>query len=112
MRALQDRGAIEPEMAEQVDERLQPLGPIGLDIEPLVIEKSGPGAQAGAPFSHVARYDVGCSVTRIAKRAGQIAARMIENVAAAPVDEFQHSKHGEADTKAVFDRLVDILGAR
>ena len=35
---------------------------------------------------------------------------MIENVAAAPVDELQQAKHGEAKAETVFRRLVDVLG--
>src|ERR1043166_8613957 len=51
---LKHRRPVQPEVAEQFDERLQPLAPVGLDIEPFVVEETRPGAQTGSPFRHVA----------------------------------------------------------
>ena len=45
------RRPVQPEMPEQLDERLQPLAPIGLDIEPFVVEKARAVAQADAALA-------------------------------------------------------------
>ena len=98
-------------MPEQLDERLQPLAPIRLHIEPFVIQEPRAVAQAAPPFRHVALDDLRRGVALAAERVLHVTARVIENVAAAPVDELEHAERREADAEAVLDRLVDILGA-
>ena len=93
------------------DKRLQPFASIRLDIEPLVIEETRPSRSPRRPSRHVALDDLRRGVALAAERAGEIAARVIEDVAAAPVDEFQHAENGETEAEAVLDRLVDVLGA-
>ena len=98
-------------MPEHVDQRRQALFAIGVDIEAGIIEEARAGAQADAAVAHVARNHLGRAIAVAAERALEIAARVIENVAAAPVDEFQQAQHRVAEAEAVADRLVDILGA-
>src|SRR5690349_3017987 len=110
-RALQHRRPVEPKVPEQIDERLQPLAAIGFDIKPLVIEKARAVAQTSAPLGHVALDDVRRSIPLIPERAGEVAAGVVENIAAAPVDEFEQAEHREAKAESIFYRLVDILRA-
>src|ERR1700681_5053883 len=76
-----------------------------------MVEETGAGAQTDAAFAHIARDDLGRAIAVAAKRALEITAGIIKNVAAAPVDEFQKTEHRIAEPKAVADRLVDILRA-
>ena len=101
----------EPKVPEHVDQRRQALLAIGIDIEAGIIEEAGAGAQADAALAHVARDHVRRAITVAAERAFEIAAGVIEDIAAAPVDEFQQTQHGIAKAEAVADRLVDIFGA-
>src|SRR5436190_1080331 len=100
----QHRRPRKTERAEQADERRQALAPIGLDVEVGVVEKALAAAQADAVLAHVALDDRGRRIALAGKRLGQVAAGVIENVAAAPVDELQHAEHGEAEAETVFDR--------
>ena len=47
---------------------------------------------------------------RVAHRRRERAARVIENVAAAVVDEFENAHGGIAEAQAVARRLVDVFG--
>src|SRR5437763_7810994 len=78
MRSLEHRRPVQPEMPEQLDKRLQPLAPISFDIESLVIEEASAVAQAAAALRHVALDDLRRGVTLAAKRAAEIAARVIK----------------------------------
>ena len=104
-------GLRQPEMPEQVDHRREALLAVGIDIEAGIIEEAGTGPHADAAVAHVARDHLRRAVAVAAKRAFEIAAGVIENVAAAPVDELQQAQHRVAETKAVADRLVDVLRA-
>src|SRR5437762_3771488 len=106
--ASEHRRSVQTEMSEQFDERLQPFAPIRLDIDSIIVEKARTIAQSAASFRHVALNDFRRGIALIAQRTGEIAARIIKNVAAAPVDEFQHAEHREAKAEAVTDRLVDV----
>src|SRR4051812_15961441 len=97
----QHRRPVQPEVLEQIGEGLQPLAAVRLHIEPFVIQKPRAIAQTAAAL-HVALDDLRRGVALAAERAGQIAARVIENVAAAEVDEFEHAERREADAEAVF----------
>ena len=109
--AVEHRRPRQPEMPEHVDQRRQALLAIGIDVEAGIIEEAGAGAQADAALTHVARDHLGRAIAVAAERAFEIAAGVIQNIAAAPVDEFQQAQHRVAETEAVADRLVDILGA-
>src|SRR5882672_526200 len=98
-------------MSEQVDKRLQPLAAIGFDIKPVVIEKPCAIAQTPASLGHVALDDVRRRVALMAERAGKVAAGVIKNVAAAPVDEFEQAEHREAKAESILYGLVDVLRA-
>ena len=98
-------------MPEQIDQRREPLLAIGIDVEAGIIEEAGAGAQADAALVHVARDHLRRAIAVAAQRAFEIAAGVIEDVAAAPVDEFQQAEHRIAEAEAVSDRLVDVLGA-
>ena len=63
------------------------------------------------PLAHIARDDIRRAVAIAAERAFEIAAGIVENVAAAPVDELEEAQHRVAKAEAVADRLVDVLGA-
>ena len=99
------------EMPEQFDHRREALLAMGIDIEAGIIEEAGAGAHADAALLHVARDHLGRTVAVAAKGALEIAAGVIENIAAAPIDELQKAQHRVAEAEAVPDRLVDILGA-
>src|ERR1043165_851696 len=107
-----NRRSCQPEMSEQCHKRLQPFAAIGLDIKPLVIEKPRAIAQPAPSPRHVTLDDLRRGVALSSECLPHIAARVIENVAAAPVDELEHAKRREADAEAVLDRLVDVLRAR
>ena len=109
--SVQHRRPRQAKMPEHVDQRREALLAIGIDVEAGIIEEAGAGAQADAALAHVARDHVGRAIAVAAERAFEIAAGVIEDVAAAPVDEFQQAQHRVAKAKAVADRLVDILGA-
>src|SRR5258708_12462313 len=83
---------------------------MGVEVEVRVVEKALPGSEADAALPHVALDDLGGGVALAAERLREIAAGIVENVAAAPVDELEHPEHGEAEAEAVLDRLVDFLG--
>ena len=108
---LEHRRPGQAKMPEQVDQRREALLAIGIDIEAGIIEEAGAGAHADAALVHVARNHLRRAIAVAAERAFEIAAGVIENVAAAPIDEFQQTHHRVAETEAVADRLVDILGA-
>src|SRR6478672_6489314 len=81
-----------------------------VEVEILVVEKAVPGSEADAAFPHVALDDLGGGVALAAERLREIAAGIVENIAAAPIDELQHPKHGEAEAEAVLDRLAVSFG--
>ncbi|MET4518741.1 hypothetical protein ABIB81_008095 [Bradyrhizobium sp. I1.7.5] len=60
---------------------------------------------------HIAGNDVRRAIAIAAERAFEIPAGVVQDVAAAPVDELEQSEHGIAEAKAVTDRFVDLLGA-
>ena len=70
------------------------------------------GFQADPARRHILLDDRRGRITPIVQRAGEIFARVIENIAAAPIDEFEQAQHREAEAEAIFHRLLDILGAR
>src|SRR5205807_533252 len=90
--------------------RRETLLAVGIDIEPGIIKKAGASAEADAAVAHVARNHLGGTIAVAAECPFEIAAGVIENVAAAPVDEFQQAQYRVAETKTVADRLIDILG--
>src|SRR2546423_4965619 len=93
MRSSEHRWPVQSKMSQQLDERFQPLAPVGFDIESFVVQKAGAIAQASAILPHIALDDLRCRIALAAERAGQIAARLIKNVGAAPVDELAHAQH-------------------
>ena len=98
-------------MPEQLHHLREALLAVGIDIEAGIIEKAGAGAHADAAVAHVVGDHLGRAVAVAVQRALEIAAGVIEDVAAAPVDELQQAQHGVAEAEAVADRLVDILRA-
>src|SRR5260370_41058657 len=97
----------EAEKAEHGDQGLDPVRAIGLEVELLVIEKALAGGEPDMALAHVAFDDFGRRIAGIAERLREISTGVVEDVAAAPIDEFEHAEHGEAEAEAVFDRLVD-----
>ncbi len=104
-------GPRQSDMPEHIDQRRQPPLAIGVDIEAGIVEEAGAGAQADAAVAHVALDHLRRAVAIAAERALEIAAGVIEDIAAAPVDEFQKAQHRVAEAEAIADRGVDILGA-
>src|ERR1700736_6684400 len=98
-------------MPEQFDHLRKALFAISIDIEAGIIEEAGAGAHADAAVAHVARNHIGPAIAGAAERTYEIAVGIIEDVGAAPVDELQKAQHRVAETEAVADRLVDVLGA-
>lgn len=109
--ASRDRapGARQSEVTKQVDHRLQPLCAIGVDVHAGIIEKACARAQPDPAFVHIAGNDVRRPIALAAERAFEIPARVVQDVAATPVDEFEQAEHGVAEAEAVADRLVDLL---
>ena len=96
-------------MPQQIHQRREALLAKGVDIHAGIIEETRAGAHADAALFHVARNHLGRAIAVAVQRAFEIAAGVIENIAAAPVDEFQQPHRRIAKAKTIFDRLVDIL---
>src|SRR3954463_8557378 len=105
--SLQNRRLLQLKVLQQIDECRQPSLAIGIDIEPFVIEKAFAGLEADLALGHVAADDLRRGVGVVVQGAGEILAGVIKNIAAAPIDEFQEAQPCEAESEAVFDRLVD-----
>ena len=99
------------EMPEQGDHRREALLAVGVDIEAGIVEEAGAGPHADTAVTHVVGDHLRRAIAVAAKRAFEIAAGVIEDIAATPVDELQQAQHRVAEAKAVTDRLVDVLGA-
>src|SRR5438270_3415933 len=97
-------------MPEKIDQLRKALLAVGIDIEPGIVEKPGTRAQTDAAGAHVLRDYLRRTIAVAAERALQVTARIIENVAAAPVDKFQQAEHRVAEAETVSDSLVDVLG--
>src|ERR1700730_15115618 len=106
---IQHRWPGQPKMPEHLDQRCEALLAIGIDIEAGIIEEAGAGTQPDPALLHIARDHLGRAIAVAAERGLEIAAGIIENIAAAPVDELQQSQHRVAKTKTIADRLVDIF---
>jgi hypothetical protein len=76
-------------MPEHVDEIGEAFLAIGVDIHAGIVEKAGAGTQANAAVAHVVLDHVRRAIAIAAERALEIAAGVIEDVAAAPVDKLQ-----------------------
>ena len=99
------------QVVEDGDEtRLSRSRAVGLEVEVVVVEEAlaASSGRYGPRPCCVRRSRVPCSA--VAERLGQVAAGVIENVAAAPVDELEHAEGGKAKAEAVLDGLVDVLG--
>ena len=92
-------------MPEHVDQCREPPFAIGVDIEAGIIEEARASTQADAAVAHVAGDHLGRAITVAAERALEIAAGVIENIAATPVDELEQAKNCKTDAEAVLDRL-------
>src|SRR5712692_5908758 len=98
---IEHRRSCQTEMPEQIDHCREALLTVGVDIEAGVIEEAGAGPHADAAVVHIAGDYLGCAIAVAAERALEIAARVIENVAAAPIDEFQQAQHRVTESEAV-----------
>jgi len=98
-------------MPKQLHQRREALFAPGVDILAGIVEETGAGAHADAAFLHIARDHLGRAIAVAVQRAFKIAAGVIENVAAAPVDEFQEPHRRIAKAETVFDGFVDVLRA-
>ena len=87
----------------------QTLLAIGGLVDAFVVHEALPGLHADASFAHIRRDDVRCGVTAVAERLDQIAAGVMQDIAAAPVDELEQAEHREAESEAIDHGLVDIL---
>ena len=105
------RAACQLEMPEQGDHRREALLAIGVDIEAGIVEEAGPGPHADTAFTHVVGDHLRRAIAVAAKRAFEIAAGVIKDIAATPVDELQQAQHRIPEAKAVTYRLVDVFGA-
>jgi hypothetical protein len=110
--ALQYWRAGQTEKAEHGHERLEAFRAVSLKIKPVVIEKALARAQPDPALAHIALDDLGRGVALVTERLREVAARIIENVAAAPIDEFEHAENGKAEAETELERLVDVIGAR
>ena len=72
---------------------------IGVEVEAFVVEEALAGLQPDMALAHVALDDVRRGVARIVERLGEIAAGVIENVAAAPVDELEQAETAKRKPK-------------
>src|SRR5262245_27352703 len=98
-------------MLQQLDEGLQPLSPVGIEVEPLVAHEPLARAEPEPILAHVTLDNRRRRVTLAADGLAQRAASVIADVAATPVDELEHAQDSEADAEAVLHRLVDVFGA-
>src|SRR5882757_5402242 len=89
----------QPKMPKQLHQRGEALLAPGVDILAGIVEETGAGAHADTAFLHVARNHLRRAIAVAMQRAFEIAAGIIENIAAAPVDEFQkpHRRIPEAE---------------
>src|SRR5262245_22397765 len=70
---------------------------IGGLVNAFVVHESLPGLHADASFAHIRRDDLGRGVTAVAECLDQIAAGVMQDIAAAPVDEFEKAEYCEAE---------------
>src|SRR5882757_2719837 len=98
-------------MPEQVDHGCEALLAIGVDIEAGIVEESGAGPHADTAITHIVGDYLGRAIAIAAKRAFEIIAGVIENIAATPVDELEQSENRVTEAKAVTYRHVDFFGA-
>src|SRR5262249_29066660 len=103
---LQHRRTGQAEKAEHGHKRLEPVAAVSLKVKPLVVEKALAREEPGPALMHVALNDCRRGIALVAQRLREVPARIIENVTAAPIDEFQHAKHRKAESEAVFNRFV------
>ena len=107
---LQATGSRASPMARSADGKgRQALLAIGGLVDAFVVHESLPGLHADASLAHIRRDDVRRGVTAVAERLDQIAAGVMQDIAAAPVDELEQAEHREAESEAIDDGLVDIL---
>ena len=90
---IQHRRPCQPKVLQQIHERSQPLLAIGIDVHSGVIEKTLSGAQTDCPRAML-RAICQAPLAVVMKRLAEIAAGIMQYVAAAPVDEFEQAKHG------------------
>src|SRR3954452_18898309 len=82
--AIQRRRPRQLEMPQQIHQRREALLAKGLDVHAGIIEEARAGAHADAALFHVARNHLRCAIAVAVQSAFEIAAGVIENVAAAP----------------------------
>ena len=98
-------------MAQHRDKSGQPFGLIGRDVHTVVIQKPLEVPKTSAVVRHVVFDDLRGSEPVLPGRVRHVTTGMKQNIATAPVDEFQQAKNGEAKSEAIFGGLVYIFGA-
>src|SRR6185437_11583038 len=106
---LEYRRPREADVPEHVDQLGQSLFAIFVHVEARIIQKAGAAAQADPAVAHVVRNHLRRAIAIAAECAFEIPAGVVEDIAAAPVDELQQSKHRIAETEPITDRLVDLF---
>src|SRR5258705_4398491 len=102
---LEHRRTREPEMPKQLHQRRKARFAPGVDILAGIIEETGAGAHADAALFHIARNHLRRAIAVAVQRAFKMAAGIIENIAAAPVDKLEQTHRRIAESKTVFDRF-------
>src|SRR5262249_23655832 len=93
--SLDDGRPRDAHVPQQSHEGGEPLAPVGVDIDGGVVEEAGALPEPVAARRHVVLDDLGRGEAVAARGLPEVAAGVIENVAAAPVDELQHAQHGK-----------------
>src|SRR5690348_3266528 len=88
------------------------VAPICRNVATGVVVKTAAGLQAELVGGHVRADDRRRRVTRRVDRRRHLAARMVEDVDAADVDELDDAERREAQAETEARRLVDLFGAR
>ena len=97
-------------MIQQVDELLKGLPLVRVDIHRAKIVEALARLHADVTGLHFFVDDGRRRIALAVQCAGQIAARVIEDISPAPVDEFDQAHHGIAHTEADTDSFVDVFG--
>ena len=86
-------------------------GPCDLRFNLPFCQKARTAAQADPTVTHVVGDHIRRAIAVAAECALEISAGVVEDIAAAPIDEFEQSEYRVAEAKPVADRLVDLFRA-
>src|SRR5262245_35571571 len=104
------RLAREAHRAQGRRKRRETLLTIGREIDAFVVHEALSGLHADATLAHVFLDDRWRGVAAVAERLDEVAAGVVQDVAAAPVDELEKTEDRETESESVEDRLVDVFG--